>query len=123
MTKAQEVYEQVNTLIENGTSRTDAFKQVAAELGIKPHSARGSYYSYSRGAIGNGGSRPRRRETTPADALAAARAALERSLVAIDREVEAAQARAVEAQAECEALQASAAERKGVISERLETLR
>src|ERR1700679_1697532 len=52
MTKAQEVYEKVNTLIEGGASRPDAFKQVAAEYGQPINSIRGSYYSYSRGATG-----------------------------------------------------------------------
>ena len=123
MTKAQEVYEKVNTLIEGGADRPDAFKQVAAEYGQPVNSIRGSYYSYSRGATGNGKARPRRRETTPADALADARATLERSIMAIDREVEIAGERAKEAKAEHEAMKASAAERKAAISERLEALK
>jgi hypothetical protein len=123
MTKAQEVFEKVNTLIEGGADRPDAFKQVAAEYGQPVNSIRGSYYSYSRGATGNGKGRPRRRETTPEDALADARAALERSIDAIDREVEVAGERAEEAKAEHEALEASAAERKASIAERLEGLK
>jgi hypothetical protein len=123
MTKAQEVYEKVNTLIEGGAERPDAFKQVAAEYRQPVNSIRGSYYSYSRGATGNGKGRPRRRETTPEDALADARAALERSIEAIDREVEAAGERAREATAEHEALKASATERKAAITERLEALK
>lgn len=123
MTKAQEVYEKVNTLIEGGADRPDAFKQVAAEYGQPVNSIRGSYYSYSRGATGNGKARTRRRETTPEDALADARAALERSITAIDREVEVAGERAKEATAEHEAMKASAAERKAAISERLEALK
>jgi chromosome segregation ATPase len=122
MSRSQQVYEKVNTLIDGGASRPDAFKQVADELGIKVNSARGSYYSFSRGATG-GGSRPRRRETTPEDALADARAALERSLDAIDREVEVASERAAEATAEAKALKDSAHERKAAISERLEALK
>jgi hypothetical protein len=122
VTKAQEVYEKVNSLIEGGASRPDAFKQVASEYGQPVNSIRGSFYSYSRGAVG-GSSRPRRRETTPEDALADARAALERSLDAIDREVEVASERAAEAAAEAEALKESAAERKAAISERLEALK
>lgn len=123
MTRAQEVYEKVNQLMESGMERPDAFKKVADELGIQVNSVRGSYYSYSRGATGNGKSRPRRRETTPEDALADARAALERSLEAIDREVEAAEERATEAAAEAKDLKDSAAARKEAISERLEALR
>ena len=123
MTKAQEVYEKVNKLMEAGAERPHAFKQVAAEYGQPVNSIRGSYYSYSRGATGNGKGRPRRRETTPEDALADARAALERSITAIDREVEAAGERAREAKAEHEALKASADERKTKITERLEALK
>jgi uncharacterized protein YoxC len=123
MTKAQEVYEKVNTLIEDGASRPDSFKQVASEYGQPVNSIRGSYYSYSRGATGGGKGRPRRRETTPEDALADACAALERSITAIDREVETAGERAMEATAEHEALTASATERKAAITERLEALK
>jgi hypothetical protein len=122
MSRSREVYEKVNQLMESGTSRPDAFKQVAAQLGIQVNSVRGSYYSYSR-ASGNGKSRPRRRETTPEDALADARAALERSLDAIDREVEVAEERAREGAAEAKELKATATERKQAISERLEALR
>lgn len=123
MTKAQEVYEKVNALMDGGLDRPDAFKQIAAEYKQPVNSIRGSYYSYSRGATGGGSSRPRRRETTPADALADARAALERAIASIDREVETAGERAREAKAEHEALKASAAERKAAISERLEALK
>jgi hypothetical protein len=122
VTKAQAVFEKVNTLIESGASRPDAFKQVAGEYGQPVGSIRGSFYSYSRGAVG-GSPRPRRRETTPEDALNDARAALERSIAAIDREVETAGERAKEAKAEHEALKASAAERKAAISERLDALK
>jgi predicted nucleic acid-binding Zn-ribbon protein len=122
MTKAEEIFTRVNSLMESGLSRADGFQQVAGELGIKVNSARGSYYSYSRNS-GNGKSRPRRRETTPEDALADARAALERSIAAIDREVEAAQERATEAAAEAKELKASAVARKQAITERLEALR
>lgn len=122
MTKAQEVYEKVNALMEAGSSRTDAFVQVASEYGQPNNSIRGSYYSHSR-KVNGGASRPRRRETTLEDGLADARAALERSISAIDREVEAATERATEATAEAKALKESAAERKTAISERLEALK
>jgi hypothetical protein len=123
MTKAEQVHGKVNKLIDGGMSRADAFKQIAGEYGQPVNSIRGSYYSFSRGATGNGKGRPRRRETTPEDALADARAALERSIEAIDREVEAAEERASEAGAEAKALKASAADRKKAITERLEALK
>jgi hypothetical protein len=123
MTKAQEVFEKVNTLIDGGMNRPDAFKQVAGEYEQPVNSIRGSYYSYSRGATGGGASRPRRRETTAETALEDARAALERALVAIDRETEAADDRAKEAALEAKALKDSATERKAAITERLEALK
>jgi hypothetical protein len=123
VTKAQEVYEKVNTLIDSGADRPAAFKQVAAEYEQPVNSIRGSYYSFSRGATGGGSSRPRRRETTLEAAMADAQAALERSLDAIDREVEVASERATEAAAEAKALKDSADERKAAITERLEALK
>jgi hypothetical protein len=123
MTKAQEVFEKVNTLIDGGMGRPDAFKQVAGEYEQPINSIRGSYYSYSRGATGGGSSRPRRRETTAESALEGARAALERSIEAIDVEVEVASERASEAAAEAKALKESAEERKAAIAERLEALK
>jgi len=124
MTKAQEIYDRVNGLVALGTEKAEAFKQLAQELDRPYDSVRGSYYSHKK-RIEGGGSKPRtrRRETTPDDALADARAALERAVEAIDREVEAAAERAKEAKSEHEALKASAADRKQAITERLEALK
>jgi predicted nucleic acid-binding Zn-ribbon protein len=124
VTKAQEIYERVEAMIAAGTDKSDAFKQLAEEAERPYDSIRGSYYSHKKKLEG-GETRPRtrRRETTPEDALADARAALERSIAAIDREIEAAEERATEATAEAEALKASAADRKKAITERLEALR
>jgi predicted nucleic acid-binding Zn-ribbon protein len=124
MTKAQEIYDKVNELVASGVEKSAAFRQLA-EAADRPYdSIRGSYYSYKKKVEG-GESRPRtrRRETTPEDALADARASLERSITAIDREVEVAEERATEATAEAKALKASAAERKKAITERLEALK
>jgi hypothetical protein len=122
MTKAQEVYEKVNELMEGGMTRPDAFKKLAEEYKQPVSSLRGSYYSFSRGATGNGKSRSRRRETTADDALADARAALERSIEAIDLEVETAKERAAESKAEYEDLKASANARKEAIAAKLKAL-
>ena len=121
-TKAQEVFEKVNALMEGGMSRPDAFKQLATEYNQPVASLRGSYYSFSRGATGNGKPRPRKRETTAADALADARAALERSIEAIDGEVEAAKVRADESKAEYEDMKSSASDRKKAIAAKLKAL-
>jgi len=124
VTKAQEIYDQVNELVASGVEKSDAFKRLAQEAGRPVDSLRGSYYSHKK-KIEGGESRPRprRRETTPEDALADARASLERSIASIDREIEVAEERATEAAAEAKALKASAAERKKAITERLEALK
>jgi hypothetical protein len=124
MTKAQEVYDKVEALVASGTAKAEAFKQLAKEYGQPVDSMRGAYYGEKRKREGGGkSSRPRRRETTPEDALADARASLERSIEAIDREVEAAEDRAAESAAEARALKESAAARKKAIVERLEALK
>ncbi len=123
MTKAQEIHERAEALMAAGTSRAEAFKQLAGELDIKLDSVRGAYYTAAKGSGSDKRSaRPRRRETTPEDALGDARAALTRALEAIDREVETAEARAEEASAEYDSLKASAAQRKATIQKRLEAL-
>ncbi|MGH2911012.1 MAG: hypothetical protein ACRDJ3_00905 [Solirubrobacteraceae bacterium] len=124
MTKAQEIYDKVNELVASGVDKADAFRQLSESLNRPFDSVRGSYYSHKKKVEG-GGSRPRtrRRETTPEDALADARASLERSIAAIDREVEIAEERAAESATEAKALKASAAERKKTITEKLEALK
>jgi hypothetical protein len=123
-TKAQGVYEKVEALVASGVEKADAFKQLSETLDRPYDSVRGSYYSHKK-KIEGGDSKPRtrRRETTPEDALADARAALERAIVSIDREVEVAKSRADEGKAEYEALKSSAADRKKAITERLEALK
>jgi hypothetical protein len=126
MTKAQEIYEEIERRIAAGTDKADAFKALAEETGRPYDSLRGSYYTHKRKLESGEGikpSRTRRRETTPDDALADARAALERAVSSIDREIEAAEERATESAAEAKALKASAAERKQAITERLEALK
>ena len=126
MTKAQEVYEEIEKRIAAGVEKADAFKALAEETGRPLDSLRGSYYTWKRKLEGSDSTKPprtRRRETTPDDALADARAALERAIQSIDREVEVAEKRATEAVAEAKALKASAAERKKAITERLEALK
>jgi flagellar motility protein MotE (MotC chaperone) len=120
MTKAEEVFSKVEQLVAAGKTKAEAFKQLAEEYGQPVNSIRGSYYQHTRGTKG---SKPRRRETTPEDALADARAALERAIENVDREVATAKDRADEAKREFEALKASATERKQAITERLEALR
>lgn len=121
VTKAQEVYEKVEELVAGGMDRPDAFRQLAEELGIQFNSVRGGYYTHKR-TLEGGASRTRRRETSPDDAVASARAVLERAIEDIDKEVEQAQERAAEATAEADALKQSAPERKKEIQARLKAL-
>jgi hypothetical protein len=122
MTKAEEVHGKVEALMSGGATKADAFKKLAEEYGQPVNSIRGSYYQHTRATEG-GPSRTRRRETTPEDAVADARAALQRAIENVDREVAVAEERATEARAEADALKASAANRKKAIAQRLEALK
>ena len=123
MTKAQEVYERVNALVEGGTPKAEAFRQLAEEYGQPVKSLQGSYYTHNRKANGgSGGRRARKRETTPADAVDSAKALLERAVESIDAGIEIAQVRVDEAKAEFEALKASASERKSAIKAKIDAL-
>jgi predicted nucleic acid-binding Zn-ribbon protein len=124
MTKAQEIYDEINRRVASGVEKSEAFRQYAEENDRPYDSVRGSYYSHKK-KIEGGETRPRtkRRETTPEAALADARAALERAIDSIDREIGAAEDRASEAAAEAKSLKASAAERKKAITERLDALK
>src|SRR5450759_906576 len=85
-TKAERVYQEVNQLIDSGVEKRDAFKQLAERYQQPLDSIRGAFYGWKK-RIEGGGSRPRKRETTTADAIAAAQATLQKALEAIDREV------------------------------------
>lgn len=121
MTKAQETYERIEALVAGGMQKADAFRQLAEETGKPVKSLQGSYYTHSRKANG-GSSRPRKRETTPADAVASATAVLSKAIDSIDAEIEAAKERADEAKAEYEALKASASERKQALQAKITAL-
>lgn len=132
MTKAQEVYEQVEAMIASGeVKKADAFKTLAEQYGQPVDSLRGAYYQHKR-VLDNGGTAPttsgggtrrtRRRETTSESAVESAIATLRRSIESIDAEIEVAKERATEAQAEYEAMQASADERKAAIEEKITLL-
>lgn len=124
MSKAEQIYDEVNTLVGSGVEQADAFRQVAEKRGVKFDSARGAYYTHKRKLEGGNGSarRPRKRETTPADAVEQAATALRRSVERIDDEIEAAKLRAGEAQAEYQAMKDSAKERKAQIEEKIAAL-
>jgi len=125
MTKAQQVYERIEALVASGTTKADAFRQLAEELGQPVKSLQGAYYQHTK-KLGIGGNGPkrrtRRRETTAADALEDAKAVLEEAIDSIDAEIEQAKERADEAKAEYDAMKASATERKQAITAKLEAL-
>lgn len=120
-TKAETIYEEINELVASGTKKADAFKQLAEKYDQPFDSMRGAYYGHKRKVEG-GTSRPRKRETTAADAVESAKVTLERAIEAIDREVNTAKERAEEAKAEYEALAASASERTAEIQTKIAVL-
>ncbi len=121
MTKAQQVYERVEAMVASGTPKAEAFKVLAKEFGQPVNSVRGAYYQHHK-KVNGGSSRPRKRETTPADAVEDAKALLVRSIERIDAEIAAAKERAEEAKAEYEAMKASATERKQAIEAKIAAL-
>jgi hypothetical protein len=130
MTKAQEVYEKIEAMIASGeVKKADAFKTLAEQYSQPVDSVRGAYYQHKR-VLDNGGTPPsgggtrrtRRRETTSETAVESAVATLRRAIDSIDAEIEVAKERAKEAQAEYEAMQASADERKAAITEKITLL-
>jgi predicted nucleic acid-binding Zn-ribbon protein len=121
VTKAEQVYDRIEAMVASGESKADAFKALAKEFGQPVNSVRGSYYAHHKKVHG-GSTRPRRRETTPADAVEDAKAALTRSIERIDAEIEAAENRASEAQAELSAMKDSAGERRKAIEAKLAAL-
>ncbi len=131
MTKAQEIHEKIEAMVASGeVKKADAFKTLAEEYGQPVDSLRGAYYQHKRvldnggtPPAGNGGARrTRRRETTSETAVESAIATLKRAIDSIDAEIEVAKERAKEAQAEYEAMQASADERKASITEKITLL-
>jgi len=120
-TKAEQIWDEINRRVEAGTEKADAFRELAESYGQPTSSIRGAYYGHKR-KIEGGSSRPRKRETSPADAVEAAKVALRRGIEAIDREVEAAEVRAREATAEAKALKGSAADRKAEIEAKIAAL-
>jgi uncharacterized protein YoaH (UPF0181 family) len=122
MTKAQQVYERIEAMVASGLSKAEAFRQLADEFGQPVKSVQGAYYQHSRKASGGGTRKPRKRETTPADALDSAKAVLEEAIDSIDAEIEQAKERADEAKAEYDAMKASATERKQAITAKIKAL-
>lgn len=130
MTKAQEVYEKIETLVASGeVKKAQAFKTLAEEYDQPVDSLRGAYYQHKR-VLDNGGTPPpgngtrrtRRRETTSETAVESAIATLRRAIDSIDAEIEVAEERAKEAQAEYEAMRSSADGRKTSIEGKITLL-
>jgi hypothetical protein len=132
MTKAQEVYEKVEAMVASGeVKKADAFKTLAEQYGQPVDSLRGAYYQHKRvldsggkptTSSGGGTRRTRRRETTSETAVESAITTFKRAIDQIDAEIEVAEERAREAQAEYEAMRASADERKASITEKITLL-
>lgn len=122
MTKAQQVYEQIEAKVASGLSKADAFRQLAEELGQPAKSLQGAYYQHTKKLGGGTPRKARKRETTPADALEGAKALLEEAIGSIDAEIEQAKQRAEEAKGEYDAMKASATARKHAIASKIKAL-
>jgi molecular chaperone DnaK (HSP70) len=120
MSKAQDIYDRVEAVAREGHSKKEAHEIVAKEFGMRPSSVRGAVYQ-ARKANGQTGRR-RVRETTTEGAIASAVETLERSLAAIDEEIDHAKKRAEEATAEFKTLKESAADRKAEIETKIKAL-
>lgn len=125
MTKAQQTYERIETLVGEGTAKADAFKQLAAEYGQSVDSVRGAYYTgrkQSTGQASTRGRRSQRRETTEHDAIDRAIETMQNAIASIEHEVEQAGERAEEAQREHQALKEAAGPRIEVIKSKIAAL-
>jgi hypothetical protein len=119
--KAEQVWNEVNERVAAGATKPEAFAALAERYGQPVNSMRGAYYAHSR-KVNTGTSRPRKRETTPADAVESAKAALRRGIESIDREAAVAHERAQEMAAEARALADSAEARKAEIESKIAAL-
>jgi hypothetical protein len=119
--KAEQIWDEINRRVTAGATKAEAFAALAEHYGQPVNSMRGAYYAHSR-KVNTGSSRPRKRETSPADAVESAKTALRRGIEAIDREVEVARERAEEAAAEATALADSAEARKAEIESKIAAL-
>jgi hypothetical protein len=118
--RSEQIVEKVDALVKDGKQKSDAYKRVADDLGLKPSSVRGAYYRAAPKATN--GSSPRKKPMTTEDHLAAAVESLRDAIANIDREVDEADERAKEAAAEAKHLKATAADRKKAYEQKLAAL-
>ena len=125
MTKAQEIYERVESLVAQGVKKADAFRQVAEEFNQPFNSMRGAYYAHTR-TLSTEPSKPRTRGSAtrkpPIDPVESATNILTDAVTAIDEEIETARERAEQAQADYELLNDTANERKKALQAKIEAL-
>lgn len=121
MTKADQTREQIDALVAQGMTKADAFRTLAEQTTRPIKSLQGAYYQATRKANG-GSTRPRKRETTPTDVVASAKALLAAAIDDIDVEIEAARERAEEAKAEYDAMRHTATARKQQITTKIKAL-
>lgn len=126
MTKAQQTYERIEGLVADGSTKADAFKQLASEYEQSVDSVRGAYYTGRKQASGEPTARTgrsrRKRETTEHDAIEQAVSTLRSAIAAIHSEVEDARERAEEAQREHEAISTASAPRIAAIESKIAAL-
>lgn len=115
MTKAEQVRERVDALVDSGVRKADAFRQLGEEYDQPPNSIRGAYYQATRGT--GSGSRAAR------DPIADAVSVLEKAIAGIDTEIETAKQRVDDAQAAYKQLRDSADERRKAMQAKIDALK
>ncbi|MBJ7519115.1 MAG: hypothetical protein JHC84_05410 [Solirubrobacteraceae bacterium] len=125
-TKAEQIRQRIDALVEHGTKKAEAFRQLATEFDQPVDSIRGSYYSAKRAAEGRttptGTRRRGKKATTTEDAVEAAVNAMRQSIEAVEHELELAKTKAEDAQAHYDGLQESARERIAAIEAKIAAL-
>jgi len=128
ITEAEKVYTELTQLTASGMAFADGVRKVAADTGKKEGAVRANYYNHKKKLDGGVATtagrrgRPEPEALTVDGALAQARAILERAVVSIDAEVEAAKAEMDAATGRYKALVASVKDRKAELQQKIKAL-
>ncbi len=125
-TQAEQTYEAINQLMEDGLSMADAVRKLAKQQGKKENAVRGNYYNQRRKVEGTNRAPSRRRRaaktTSVDDAVAAAKRILEQALTAIDHEIAEAKRDLDAAKARHDTLMKSVNQRKAELQRKIAAL-
>jgi uncharacterized protein YoaH (UPF0181 family) len=91
-TQAEQTYEAINRLMDEGMSMADAVRRLAKEQGKQENAVRGNYYNHRRKLEGTSSAPIRRPRRSPPvsvdDAVAEAKRLLQQAVATIDQEVD-----------------------------------